>query len=390
MNQLKKRALPVAAAIGLSVAAAMPVGAKTFVYVSNAEDGDIDAYVMDVKTGALAPLGKTTAGKQVMPMTLSPDKRHLYAVVRSKPWVVLSYRIDAQTGQLAPQARAPLPESMAYVSTDATGRFLLTASYGGSVVAVSPIEADGVVRKDASQVLPTGKNAHSIRTDPGNKFAYAAALGGDQIHQYKFDVATGQLSPAEPAVVNTPPGSGPRHTVFSRDRKFLYVLHELAGTLDQYAIDPARGTLSAVASTETVPKEAGLLPGLTADAAAAAASAVASGKAEQDKRPRIWAADLQITPDGRFLYATERTTSKIALLRVGEGTGRVSYVTNYGTEAQPRGIRIDPTGQFLVATGQKSDKVAVYRINAVDGALTDVGRYPAGKDANWVEIVSFP
>ncbi|SEK83818.1 6-phosphogluconolactonase [Roseateles sp. YR242] len=390
MNQFKKRARPLAAAIGLSMAAAMPVSAKTFVYVANAEDGDIDAYVMDVQTGALAPVGKAVAGKQVMPMALSPDKRHLYAVVRSKPWAVLSYKIDAQTGKLEQQARAPLPESMAYVSTDATGRFLLTASYGASVVAVSPIESSGLVQKDAAQVLPTGKNAHSIRTDASNKFAYAAALGGDQIHQFKFDAGTGQLTAAEPAVVKTPTGSGPRHIVFSRDQKFLYVLHELSGTVDQYAVDPVRGTLSPVGSTQTVPKEAGLQLGLSPDAAAAAASAVAAGKAEEDKRPRVWAADLQLTPDGRFLYATDRTTSKIALLRVAEGSGRVSYVANFSTETQPRGIRIDPTGQFLVATGQKSDKVTVYRIDPADGGLTAVGRYPVGKDANWVEIVSIP
>jgi len=378
-----------AATAGL-LAMAVPTQAKTFVYVSNAEDGDIDGYVMDLRTGALDPVGKASAGKQVMPMAVSPDKRHLYAVVRAKPWTVLTYRIDAGTGRLAQQASAPLPESMAYISIDAAGRHVLTASYGGSLVAVSPIDPDGVVRKGAIQVLTTGKHAHSILVDAANRHAYAAALGSDQIHQFQWDGAAGQLRPLVPPVVKTPAGSGPRHLVFSSDQRFLYVLHELSGTVDQYAIDAAEGTLQRLASTAAVPKEAGLQPGLTPDAAAALAASAAAGQRMPEAPARIWAADLQITPDGRFLYASERTTSRIAVLRAEQGSGRLQYVSSMATETQPRGMRIDPTGQFLVAAGQKSDKVSVYRIAPADGGLSLVGRYPVGRDANWVEIVSLP
>src|SRR5215475_9429421 len=86
--------------------------AKTFVYVSNANDGNIDAYTMDGGTGALTPIGKTEAAKLVMPMTVSPDKKHLYAVVRSQPLRVLTYAIDHETGALTQKASAPLPDSM--------------------------------------------------------------------------------------------------------------------------------------------------------------------------------------------------------------------------------------------------------------------------------------
>lgn len=98
--------------------------AKTFVYVSNAQDGNIDAYVMDMSTGTLASIGKSEAGKLVMPMAVSPSKKHLYAVVRSQPVRVLTFAIDPATGALAQKASAPLPDSMPYVSTDQTGRFL--------------------------------------------------------------------------------------------------------------------------------------------------------------------------------------------------------------------------------------------------------------------------
>src|SRR5277367_6152107 len=161
--------------------------AKTFVYVSNALDGNIDAYTMDTSTGSLTPIGKVEAGKLVMPMAVSPDKKHLYAVVRSQPPRVLTYAIDPTTGALTQKASAPLPESMPYVSTDATGRFLFTASYGGDKVAVSPIGESGLVEALAIQVLPTGRNAHAILADRSNRFVYSPNLGANQILQFTFD-----------------------------------------------------------------------------------------------------------------------------------------------------------------------------------------------------------
>ncbi|WP_225773022.1 beta-propeller fold lactonase family protein [Inquilinus sp. Marseille-Q2685] len=356
-----------------------PAAAGTFVYVSNADDGDIDGYALDQASGALTPLGRTPAGPKVMPMTVSPDRRHLYAVVRSEPFAVLTYAIDPASGALRQEATAPLPDSMAYVSTDATGRVLFTASYGGDKVAASPIGADGLVKAEAGQVIPTGRNAHAIRADRSNRFVYATNLGSDQIVQFRFDAATGRLTPNDPPAVEVAAGNGPRHPVLSPDDRHLYVLCELSGNVLHFAVDQDKGTLTLRDSTGTVPPEAGLVPGLPPGAPPAT-----------DGKARIWAADLQATPDGRFLYATERTTSRIALLSIDPGTGKPAYVGNYATETQPRGIRVDGSGSWLVATGEKSDRLSVYRIDKADGALTPVGRYPVGRGANWVEIVEVP
>src|ERR1700681_2914622 len=151
--------------------------AKTFVYVSNAQDGNIDAYVMDTSSGALTPIGKAEAAKLVMPMTVSPNTKHLYAVVRSQPPRVLTYAIDPVTGALAQKASAPLPDSMPYVSTDYTGRYLFTASYGGDKLAVSPIGENGLVEAEAIQVIPTGRNAHSILPTGTKNFFMGPTLG---------------------------------------------------------------------------------------------------------------------------------------------------------------------------------------------------------------------
>ena len=359
--------------------------AKTFVYVSNAQDGNIDAYMMDTGSGALTPIGKAEAAKLVMPMTVSPSKKHLYAVIRSQPTRVLTYAIDPATGALTQKASAPLPDSMPYVSTDHTGRYLFTASYGGDKLAVSPIGENGLVEAEASQVIATGRNAHAILPDRSNKFVYATTLGANQVLQFVFDGKTGKLTANEPASVSPAAGHGPRHMAFSPDNKNLYVLNELSGHVTQYAVDAGKGTLTLVESISSVPAEAGLVWG--APQAPAGAAAAPAAAAPKDDKPKVWAADIQITPNGKFLYSTERTSNKIALFTVTAETGKLAYVTNFATEAQPRGIKIDPSGQYLVASGEKSDRLSVYKIDQSTGKLGELSRYPVGNGANWVEIV---
>jgi 6-phosphogluconolactonase len=359
--------------------------AKTFVYVSNAQDGNIDAYAMDTATGALTPIAKAEAAKLVMPMAVAPNKKHLYAVVRSQPLRVLTYAIDPATGTLTQKAAAPLPDSMPYVSTDRTGRWLFTASYGGDKLAVSPIGEDGLVTAEAVQVVPTGRNAHSILPDRRNKFVYACTLGANQILQFNFNATAGELTPNDPPTVGPEPGHGPRHMAFSPDDKYLYVINELSGHVTQYAIDPGSGTLLPVDSISSVPEEARLEWGQPQQPVGAAPARAAA--APKDEKPKVWAADIGITPNGKFLYTTERTTNKIALFIVAPETGKLAYVTNFATEAQPRGIRIDPNGQYLIASGEKSDHLSVYKIDERNGKLGERTRYPVGSGANWVEIV---
>ena len=385
----RTRAVALAAVSSLGIAALTPADAKTVVYVSNAQDGEIEAYSMDAKTGALTSLGKTKAGKVVMPMAISPTKKFLYAAVRSEPFTVITYAIDPKTGALSQKASAPLPDSMPYVSTDNTGRWLFTASYGGHKLAVSPIGANGLVEAPAIQVLETGKNAHAIMADKTNKFVYVPNLGSNQIMQFKLDAKTGKLTPNDPPLIKARAEHGPRHFRFSNDNRFMYVMNELSGHVAQFAVDQTKGTLKEVDSVASVPANAGLIPGVAqAPTGLAAPGAPAAPKA--DDKPKIWAADLQLTPNGKFLYSTERTTAKIALFTVAARTGKLTYVTNFATEKQPRGIKIDPSGKFLVASGEKSDKLAVYKIDQKTGKLSDAGRFAVGNGANWVEVITLP
>jgi 6-phosphogluconolactonase len=357
------------------------VQAATFVYISNAEDGDIGMYTMQ-SDGSLQPGPRFKAEKIVMPMTVSPDKRVLVAAVRSKPFSAYTYSIDRASGALTLVGTGPLAESFPYISFDRSGRFLFGASYGGYLVSVNPVGADGRVGAPM-QVIPTARNAHAIRADNTNRFVFVPHLGTDQIFQFLFDEKSGRLSANTPPVVQVKQGTGPRHLIASPDNRFVYLLNELTGTVTTLSLDTNTGLLTELGSASALPPDSKLVPGAPRGAVGAPGAPVRN--TDND----IWASDLHITPNGRFLYAAERTSSTIGAFSVDSTTGKLTYLGSTSTEKQPRGFRIDPTGRFMVVSGEKSDTLSAYSIDPSSGALKLIGKYPTGKGSNWVEIVSF-
>src|SRR6266850_6837906 len=190
----------------------------TYVYVSNAEDGDIGMYTLQ-SDGSLQPGPRFKAEKPVMPMSVSPDKRYLVAGVRSKPFSAYTYSIDRGTGALKLAGTGPLAESFPYIAFDRTGRYLLGASYGGHLVSVNPVGADGRVG-EPMQVIPTARNANAIRTDNSNRFVFVPHLGTDQVFQFLFDEKSGRLTANTPPVAQMKQGTGPRHLIVSADNRF--------------------------------------------------------------------------------------------------------------------------------------------------------------------------
>jgi 6-phosphogluconolactonase len=296
-----------------------------------------------------------------MPLAASPDGHVLYASVRSAPFRVLSLAIDAASGRLAEIGSAPLPGSSCWISLDRSGRFLLSASYGASLVGVSPIGSDGTV-EPAQQVVATEANAHSIQADPSNRFAFAACLGGGVLRQMRFDPASGRLADNDPPAWRARADAGPRHFAFHPRLPTVYLLNELDASLDVLVLDRERGLLAAPIQTAST-----LPPGFT------------GGKP--------WAADLHLTPDGRFLYASERRSSTLASFAVDSTSGTLTPLGATPTEAEPRGFAITPDGRFLFAVGQASHRLSRYAIDGASGALTKLGDQPVGTNPNWVEIV---
>ncbi len=356
-------------------------GAGSWVYVSNAADGEIGSYRLNAD-GRLQPGARVKAADAVGPLAVSPDRRFLYAAVRSQPFGVHAYAIAAGSGALMPLSVAPLAASCPYIALDRSGRTLFAASYHSHLASVNAVAEDGRVAPEPLQLIPVGRNAHSIRVDASNRFVYVPTLGSDQVFQFVFDAKSGRLSSNTPAVAQMAPGTGPRHFVTSADNRFLYLLSELRGTVTTFALDGNTGLLREIGSVSALPPGTRLVPG-----APRVALGVADTAPPRNRDHDIWAADIHLTPNGKFLYISERTGSTLAALGVDAATGTLNYLGSTPTERQPRGFAISPDGTFLVACGEMSDTVSVYAIDQSNGALRFLQKYPGGKGANWVEIV---
>jgi 6-phosphogluconolactonase len=317
-------------------------------YVSCAERHQIMVVGMHPETGALHDIATIDvpadegAGSS-MALALGPDRRTLYAAVRTGGHPLSSFAIDA-LGMPSLLGVAPLADQMAYIATDRTGRHLLGASYGGAIVASYRVDARGMVRAPAVQILATPPCAHSIITDPGNNFALVATLGGDAILRYAFTPTSGRLRALPP--VPTRPGSGPRHL--------------LDATVNAYRYDAATGALIELQSVSLVP------PGMTG---------------------KLAAADLHITPDGCFLYASERVTNRLVGFAIDAALGRLAEVCAVPSPEAPRGFAIDPNGRFLLCAGQNAGLLVSYAIDRETGALTRAHDHPTHGRPNWIEFL---
>jgi 6-phosphogluconolactonase len=166
---------------------------------------------------------------------------------------------------------------------------------------------------------------------------------------------------------NTPPrfagraGSGPRHLVFHPNGRFVYLLCELDACVDVLAFDAEQGTLAALQTVPTLPPGFGGKP---------------------------WAADVHVTPDGRFFSTCERSSSTIAAFAVDADSGRLAPLGHFATELQPRSFAIDASGAFLFVAGQLSHQLSVCSIDPANGAMAEVARCSVGRNPNWVETLT--
>ncbi len=349
--------------VGAGMMAASGAAAPaTWVYVSNADSQDISVMQLDRAAGRLKPVATVAVGGTAMPMVVSRDKKFLYVASRSQPFRVTTFAIDGATGGLKKLGEAALADSMANIDLDPSGQWLFAASYGGNKITVNGVGKDGLVGP-VQQLIRTAPNAHAIHADASGRYVFATSLGGDNLSSWRFDAATGTLSANDPPLVNVSPvKTGPRHFLWDKAQKYVYLINELDGGVDVFAYDSTQGSMRHLQRSTVVP------PGF-------------AGK--------VWAADLQISPDGRFLYGSERTSSTLTTFKVDAATGQLQVVGQTPTEKTPRGLAIDSTGRFLVAAGQDSHAVSLHVIDSTTGLPGAGQSQPAGKNPNWVEIVDF-
>jgi 6-phosphogluconolactonase len=338
----------------------------TVVYVSNAASKEIYVLAMNRESGELTLLDKVSVpgtdkpSPASMPMAVTPDHRFLYAALRSDNFPASSFAIDRASGRLTHLATTLLQDSMAYIVTDRTGRYLLSASYPGNKVTINPIDASGHVVEKTTQIIPDRPKAHCILVDAANKNVYATSLGADLVMALRFDPGTGTLSPNGRGGIHTKAGAGPRHLAFHPNGRFLYLITETTATIGTYAIDKNEGTLSELQFVDT---------------------------GDYNGKDSAAASDIHVTPDGKFVYGAVRTTSTLHGFKTDSDKGTLTPVGKWPTEKTPRGFNIDPRGRFLLSVGLDSNAMTVYRIDPQSGVLTVAKQYPMGQQPNWIEIV---
>ncbi len=338
---------------------------SVIVHVSSSESREIHAFLLDAQTGSLDLLevvavpgsGAPTRGN--IPLAWSRDCKVLYAQVRTEPFPLSAFAIEPASGRLRLLESVALSAPMAYLSVTRDGRFLLAASYDGAVLTVNRIQADGRLCRPCLQTAPTPPKAHCIIEAPFGGYVYATTVDGEAILVYRLDETSGRLEEASPAAITTRPSSGPRHLVFHPTLDRLYCVNEFAGSVAAYSVDRASGALQELQYESLVP------PGFSG---------------------RAMGADIHITPDGGFVYASVRKTSTISAFRIDTATGLLSHAGTFEVEASPRGFAIEPNGRFLICAGQESNRIGVFAIDPATGGLALVGRYAAGKRPSWIEI----
>lgn len=316
-------------------------------------------FTLDSQSGEVSLRQRVELAGQPNPLFLSRNQKVLYAGTRPDCQLV-ALSVDQITGELTILGAATAQGNPTYVATDDAQRVAFSASYGGDNLTVWPLDAAGIPQP-ASQIESGLPHAHGAVMDVSNRWLLVPMLGADAIQVYRLH-DDGRLVPNDPPMLNVRAGSGPRHLRFMPDGTHLHCLNELDGTIDLLAFDVQTGVLALQQSVSMMPL----------------------GFAEAP-----WAAELRATPDGRFLYATDRRSSVIAAFAIESGTRRMTLIEHYPTETQPRGMAIDPSGRWLLVTGELSHQMTVYALDAETGRLTTHLRHATGLNPVCIEIGVF-
>jgi 6-phosphogluconolactonase len=326
----------------------------------------ISYWSLDSETGALTKKGGPWPIVNASHLCTSRDGKFLYAISETDEYkgeedgYITSYAIDSKTGGLT-ELGTISSEGVgpAYVSLDQSGRYLLLANYVAGNIVVYPRLRNGLLGEPTSNVQHTGSSInperqeaphpHSIIASPDNQFVLAADLGLDKIKVYGFDDKSGALEPLPTHDAITPAGSGPRHLVFHPSGNYVYLTLEMASQVAAYAFEAGKLTLVDIYST---------LP--------------------LGVRTPSSNAEIRVTQDGRFLYASNRGHDSIAAFQINEATGELTLIHTLSTEGKtPRNFGIAPNDRLIVAGNQDSHTILSYKIDEETGRLTPTGKKAA-------------
>jgi 6-phosphogluconolactonase len=315
----------------------------------------IYSLALDRATGALGAPEVSAEAPNPTFLALSPDGGNLYAVCANDGWAS-SFRVDGAARltpvQQAPAGAGPTP---CHISVDKAGRLALAANYHLGLAASIPIGVDGTLGA-ARVVAHSGKGPHPTRQTvphvhsayfaPDGRFALVCDLGLDRIYTYAIDRGAAALAPGSPPYVASAPGAGPRHLAFGTDGKCAYVINELDCTIVAYAFHASNGGLDPLGSWSVLP------PGYKGESTAA---------------------EVQVHPNGRFVYGSVRGPDAIAVFAADGATGRLSPVETVPSGGRgPRSFSLSPGGDWLVCAHQDSDTLCSFRVDTQTGRLSRI------------------
>ncbi len=329
------------------------------VFVSAGGDNKLSVYDLDRETGALTSRGDIELTGSPGSQYLHPDGEHLYVSVRSRNGVA-AFRLDRETGALKHLRTTDIASNAAYISTDRSGKWLLAASYSGGQVSTHPIRADGTVGDRAVSRIETHRCAHAILPDAANRFVLVPHTCPNAVYQFRFDRETGRLTANDPPRVEPAAGLEPRHLAFHPSLDVVYFDDEKGSSVTAYHYDPEKGVVKPFQTVPTLPAD------------------YSGGNS---------CADIEITSDGDFVYASNRGHNSIAGFRVDAKSGELTSIGQFATGDTPRSFNLSPDGRWLIAAGQKSHDLTTYRRNAKSGKLEKLKVYPTGKGPAWVQII---
>ena len=311
-------------------------------------------------------------------VAVSPDERFVYSVEEDaadngRGGKISAFSFNKKTGMLSKLNSQPSGgDHPCYVSVDKTGKWVAAGNYTSGSVSIFPGEANGglgaatmIIKHEGSgpnKSRQASPHVHCTFFSADNRFLFVPDLGIDKLVIYAFNENTGKLTTSQQPFVRSEPGAGPRHICFDPANKFAYLIEEMSGTVVTYRYK--NGILNRKQRISSMPA------GDTSFAGSA---------------------DIHVSPDGRFLYATNRAEANtIAIFSVNQNNGKLSLIGHQSTLGKtPRNFNFDPTGNFLLVANQNSDKIVVYKINKDTGLLTDTGnRIDVGKPVclKWISM----
>lgn len=346
----------------------LPLTSALLIFVgtyTNKENSSRGIYTvhLDPATGAFSAVELAAEARNPTFLTLHPNGRVLYSLDESNQangqsgGATKAFTFELATGKLtALNAESSGGLGGCHLATDRAGRLLLLASYNGGDITAFPLDTSGRIKPrsgSVNQIGRLGPNAarqdkphpHSITISPDDRFGYVCDLGLDKIFSYKLDPAAATVSAS--AETATEPGAGPRHSKFSADGRFFYVINELNSTLAVFACTPETGALAPVQTLSTLP------PGFLGTNICA---------------------EIRLSPDGRFVYGSNRGHDSIAVFSRNPTDGTLTPVEIVSCGGQhPRNFNLSPDGRWLVCANRDTNNLVSFRIDAATGRLTPSG-----------------